>query len=255
MRHLHAWRWGPPDGRPVVCLHGVSGSGRHFGGLAERLPGCRVVSLDLLGHGSSPWEPPWGLDAQTAAVEASIDGGPATWIGHSYGGRVALEVAARRPDLVERIVLLDPAVWIPPHVALNAARSSLADRAYASFEQGIDRRFEESQLHRAPRNRVVADLRDHLVLSPDGRWRYRYSQSAVVVAYSDMCSSPPAFDRLVVPTLVVLGEQSFLPYLLLESHRSALGASLELVTVPGGHTVLWDALEETAAAVAQFVSG
>ena len=39
----------------------------------------------------------------------------------------------------------------------------------------------------------------------------------------------------------------------LEAHRKALGDLLEVVTVPGGHTVLWDALEETTAAIAAFL--
>jgi len=57
-----------------------------------------------------------------------------------------------------------------------------------------------------------------------------------------------------VPTLLVLGEQSYLPYdHLLDAHREALGDLLEVVTVPGGHSVLWDALDETAAAVAAFL--
>jgi pimeloyl-ACP methyl ester carboxylesterase len=57
-----------------------------------------------------------------------------------------------------------------------------------------------------------------------------------------------------VPTLLVLGSDSYLPYdHLLDDHRAALGDLLEVVVVPGGHTVLWDALEETTAAVTRFV--
>jgi hypothetical protein len=41
---------------------------------------------------------------------------------------------------------------------------------------------------------------------------------------------------------------------MLDAHREALGDLLEVVVVPGGHTVLWDALEETAAAVAGFLA-
>jgi hypothetical protein len=54
----------------------------------------------------------------------------------------------------------------------------------------------------------------------------------------------------------VLGADSYLPYdHLLDAHRDALGDLLEIVTVPGGHTVLWDALDETADAVASFLGG
>ncbi len=94
----------------------------------------------------------------------------------------------------------------------------------------------------------------HLVLDDDGRWRYRYCQAAVVAAYGEMASVPPPFEDARVPTLLVLGSQSYLPYdHLLDAHRTALGNLLSVVPVSGGHTVLWDALDETAAAIARFL--
>ena len=51
----------------------------------------------------------------------------------------------------------------PPAVALFAAENARRERAYVSFEEGIDRRYEESQLHGAPRELVEEELRDHLV--------------------------------------------------------------------------------------------
>lgn len=71
-----------------------------------------------------------------------------------------------------------------------------------------------------------------------------------------MASHPPSFEQVPIPTLLVLGESSYLPYdHLIEAHRAALGDLLEVVIVPGGHTVLWDALVETAEAVASFLRG
>jgi pimeloyl-ACP methyl ester carboxylesterase len=101
---------------------------------------------------------------------------------------------------------------------------------------------------------VENELREHLV-EENGAWRYRYTQACVVTAYSELTTAPPAFGAVRVPTLLVLGADSYLPYdHLLEDHRAALGDLLEVVTVPGGHTVLMDALDETAAAVADFLT-
>jgi lipase len=251
---LHVRSWGDPDAPPVVCLHGVTGSGRHFGRLAARLaPEYRVVAPDLLGHGDSPQEPPWRLADHVDAVEASV-GEARVWLGHSFGGRIAFEHAARHHDGVELLVLLDPAILLPAHVALWAAENARRERVYESFEAAVDRRFEESQLHDAPRALVETELRDHMVEDGDG-WRYRYTQACVVTAYSEMATSPPAFAEVRVPTLLVLGADSYLPYdHLLDAHRDALGDLLEVVMVPGGHTVLWDALDETADAVARFLA-
>lgn len=252
--HVHAWG---ADGAPtIVCLHGVTAWGGHFARLATALAAThRVVAPDLLGHGASPWEPPWRIADHLDAIEATLGDEPATWIGHSFGARLSLEQAARRPASVERLVLLDPAIVVPPHVALWAAENARRERAYESFEAAIDRRYEESQLHDAPRALVEAELRDHMVEDEDG-WRYRYTQACVVTAYSELATAPPPFDAVRVPTLLVLGAESYLPYdHLLDGHRAALGDLLRVVTVPGGHTVLWDAPEETADAVARFLAG
>ena len=179
---------------------------------------------------------------------------PSILVGHSFGGRLAFELAARAPKLVPKLVLLDPVIVIPGHVALSAAENARIDKSYVSFDELVERRYEESQLHRAPRELVVEDLASHVETGDDGRLRYRYSQSAVVAAYGEMASRPPRFEDVRVPTLLVLGERSYLPYdHLLEAHRAALGDLLEVVVVPGGHTVLWDALDETAEAIAAFL--
>jgi len=252
---LALYEWGDQDAPRVVCLHGVRNHGRHFARLAERLPRHRVIAVDLLGHGLSPWEPPWDIRAHCDAIVETVEDGPAAFVGHSFGGRLAFELAARSPELVPKLVLLDPAILLPGHVALAAAESARLDKSYVSFEELIDRRYDESQLHRAPRELVEEDLAPHVETGDDGRLRYRYCQSTVVAAFGEMASQPPRFEDVRVPTLLVLGEQSYLPYdHLLDTHSAALGELLEVVTVPGGHTVLWDALEETSAAIARFLA-
>jgi lipase len=248
--------WGNRGAGRVVCLHGVTGHGRHFTRLAARLvPRFQVIAPDLLGHGDSRREPPWSIDAQVEAVLATVGREPAVCLGHSFGARVAVELAVREPGFAAKLVLLDPAILLPPQVALFAAENTRAERAYTSFAEGIDRRYEESSLYSTERAALEAELESHLVRSEsDGLWRYRYCQSAVIAAYSDMASSPPPFESLRVPTLLVLGAHSYLSYEhLIDAHRAALGDLLEVVTVDGGHTVLLDAFEETATAIELFL--
>jgi lipase len=248
--------WGDPASPALVCLHGVTSHGRHFRPLAERLAGrFHVLSLDQRGHGDSTWEPPWHLEQYVEDALSVTPAEPSVWLGHSFGGRVAYEVAAAAPERVERLVLLDPAVRIPAHVGLTAAENARKDRSYASFAEGIDRRYEESVLTTAPREAVEAELVEHLVPDRDGRFRYRYCQSAVVAAYGEMTRGPPPFERVRIPTLLVLGKTSYLPYdLLLDAHAAALGDLLRVERLPAGHTVLWDAFDETAVAVESFLA-
>src|ERR1700730_14976186 len=135
---LHVHEWGATGAPPVVCLHGVTGHGRRFRRLAEERLTRRfhVLAPDLLGHGLSDWEPPWSIKAHLDAVLASLDRlevGAARWIGHSFGGRLVMELIARDRARVERGVLLDPGVLVPAPGALAPSRWSRRTSATTSF--------------------------------------------------------------------------------------------------------------------------
>src|SRR5437660_1988232 len=98
---LHLHEWGEPSAPPLVCLHGVTGHGRRFRKLAEERLAQRfhVLAPDLRGHGRSEWEPPWRLDTLIGDVLDTVGELRAAWLGHSLGGRLVLELAARQPGL------------------------------------------------------------------------------------------------------------------------------------------------------------
>jgi lipase len=252
---LHEHVWGPEGAPEVVCLHGVNAHGRRFRRLAEeRLADrYRVRALDLRGHGRSGWEAPWTIDAHVADVLETVTE-PATWIGHSFGGRILLEVAAREPGLVERAILLDPALWVPPGIALPIAESELTAPSFATVEDAIAARVESGGLAHTPRDFLEEEMGEHLVEGDDGRLRYRYSPEAVAAAYHEMTRRPPSFESLRLPTLLVVAALAKLVSAAeLELYRRALGDLLEVEVVPGGHIVLWDAYEATAAAIEGFL--
>ena len=258
MLHLH--EWGTPEAPAVVCLHGVIAHGRRFRKLAEDqlAASFRVLSPDLRGHGRSEWEPPWGLEEHIADVLELVDRlgvEQADWLGHSFGGRLVLEVAAREPQRVRRAVLLDPAVWVPPPIALDRAEGERRDRSFATVEEAIASRFHTSRLHHTPRELLEEEMFEHLERDTDGRFRYRYCQSAVVAAFGELAKPPPPFEAVRVPTLLVRGAESDVcPDVLVDVLVEGLGDRLRVETVPGGHIVLWDAFAETAEAVAAFLS-
>jgi lipase len=252
---LHVHEWGDRDAPPVVCLHGVNAHGRRFRKLAEeRLARrFRVLAPDLRGHGRSTWEPPWTLgrhvdDVREALAAREVD--RATFVGHSFGGRLTLELTAA--GLVERSILLDPAVWVPPPLALERAEALRADHAFATVEEALAARRPFSPL--APRELLDEELAEHLVAGEDGRLRYRYSQAAVIAAYGELAQPPPDWSLLQVPTLLVVGaDTDVVPRAVVDALRFELGDLLEVVTVPGRHIVLWDAFEETAGAIERFL--
>ena len=170
---LSVTEWGDPTGAPVVCLHGVTGHGRRFRRLARSA--ClthRVIGVDYRGHGRSGWEPPWSVEQHVADLVETADAlgiSGATWLGHSFGGKLVAELAARHPDRVERAVLLDPAMHVDPAVAGERADLTRADVSFASPEEAIEARLADGSLFTTPREVLEEEAREHLVEGPDGR--------------------------------------------------------------------------------------
>jgi lipase len=244
---LHTWTWGDERAPPVICLHGLTRYGGHFRHIAERrLGGFRVIAPDLRGHGKSPWDPPWSLEQHVADVLemlAALGLERAPFVGHSFGGRLILELP---PAAVERAVLLDPALQLEPSVALHVAEDTRADVSFGSLEEGVDQRAE--RLPFTPRELVEEELREHVERGDDGRLRYRFCRSAAVYGFAELVRGVRS-GPLEFPALVVLAAES---YLVSAEQLAALG-DVEVLRVPGGHSVLWDAYEQTADEVTRFL--
>jgi lipase len=246
---LSTIEWGDQAGAPVICLHGVTGHGRRFRRLAEeRLPARRVVGVDYRGHGRSGWEPPWSVEQHVADLVETADAlgiSGAAWVGHSFGGKLVAELAARHPDRVARAVLLDPAMQLDPAVAGERADLTRADVSFASPRDAVEARLADGSLFTTPRAVLEEEAREHLVEGPDGRLRWQYAPAAVIVAWSEMTEATPPWPRC--STLVVCGERSWI--------RVAVPriGNIEQVIVPGGHSVLWDDFDATADAIVRFL--
>lgn len=254
---LHVHEWGDRASPAVVCLHGVNAHGRRFRRLAEdRLASrFRVLSPDLRGHGYSDWEPPWTIATLAHDVLETLDAAGvrrADWIGHSLGGRLVLEIATLAPDRIDRVVLLDPAIQLLPHVGYDFAERERVELTFESPDEAIDARLDSGSL--APRELLEEEMSEHLVRSTDGRFRFRYCQAAVVSLYGELCTPPPPPETLRAQTLLLHSSDfGLVREGQIEAYRAALGDRLELTEVRGGHIVYWDAYDETAEAVDRFL--
>ncbi|HZO32517.1 MAG TPA: alpha/beta hydrolase [Chloroflexota bacterium] len=103
----------PSDGPSLVLLHGLGVSGQVWQGIG-RLMGsfARLVAPDLRGHGDSDKPSagylPRDYVGDIAALVAHEPSRPLAVIGHSLGAVVAALLAAERPELMEKLVLIDP---------------------------------------------------------------------------------------------------------------------------------------------------
>jgi len=246
---LSAYTWGDKSSPPVVCMHGITAHGLRFRKLAEEslADRYRVLSVDLRGHGSSSWEPPWTVETHVADVLETADAhgiGRAVWMGHSFGGRLAAEIVARAPERTVGSVLLDPALYVDPGTARAEADSYRADVSFATPQEAIQAKLATGAYLSTPQEIWDEEVEQHLEHGEDGRYRWRFSQLATICAYGEMSIHAPVPHADV---LVVIGERSWLPVQL-----PKLG-SIQVATVPGGHSVLWDDFDATATAIRRFL--
>ena len=121
----------------VALLHGFTQTGRSWGavGAALTAQGHRVVTVDMPGHGGSA---DVRADLNGSADLVTAAAGPATYVGYSMGGRVALHAALRSPAAVRGLVLIGATAGISED-ADRTARLAADERLAAELERdGVD---------------------------------------------------------------------------------------------------------------------
>jgi pimeloyl-ACP methyl ester carboxylesterase len=255
---LKAREWGAGNGEPILCVHGLTQHGGIFEPLAQRLvqDGARVVSLDLRGHGESGHDPPWTTETHVDDLLETADAlgvERATWIGHSFGGRMIAAVAERAPERVDRLVLLDPGLEVPADYALKSAEMDRLDWSFSSVDGAVNALLSSDSVVAAPREVVTAYVANELRPGPDGRLRFGYCPSTVVTAWSELVRPAPSVAPM--PTLIVRPVTSAIHNRADDRrYRDALGSQLTMAVVPHGHNVLWEAPSETEGAIVDFLA-
>ncbi|MBR0464966.1 MAG: alpha/beta hydrolase [Clostridia bacterium] len=191
------------EGKPLLLLHGWGGNADSFLPLIRDFEGRRqIIALDFPGHGQSD-EPdcPWSVDEYAAYIanflgELRVEG--ADIVAHSFGGRVAILLAAEWPRLVGKMILTG-AAGIPPrpsgkktararlYTALRSVASSgavgaiLGEEGQANLREKLVQRFGSA---------------DYRALTPSMRQTFNR------VIHQDLT---PSLSKIKAPTLLVWG--------------------------------------------------
>ncbi|OMC38708.1 alpha/beta hydrolase [Mycolicibacterium fortuitum] len=244
---LHVHRYGPTEAARLLLVHGLTGHGRRWKTLAEQhLPEVAVLAPDLLGHGRSSWAAPWTLDANVEALAALLDG-PTVVAGHSFGGAVALNLAAAHPDLVSKLVLLDPAVELDGEWMREIADAMLASPDYPDRAEARAEKANGSWGEVAPEE-LDRDLDEHLVELAGGRYGWRISIPAMMSYWSEL-ARPVALPPKGTPTVLVRATRTSPPYAgdgLINALNAHLGPDFTLLDWDCDHMVAQAKPAETA---------
>jgi len=222
---------------PLIVLHGLFGSSSNWNTIARDLSLRRpVVSLDLRNHGRSPHAPDMDYPAMAEDVEQFFrrhDIAHACVMGHSMGGKVAMQLALDNPTLVSRLIVVDiaPVNYTHDYGPVIAAMRRIQDMHIRQRDEA-DAVLAET----VPEAQVRGFLLQNLVHGKDG-YRWRVNLDAMENHLQSITGFPDARGRIWNgPALFVRGAQSDF---VTEDNRQAIASlfpKYSLVTVANaGH--------------------
>ena len=209
----------PTDRPPLVIAHGLFGSGRNWGVIARRLARTQdVVTVDMRNHGQSDWFPTQSyadMAGDLAQVIGTL-GGKADLLGHSMGGKAAMQLALTQGQLLRKLVVADIAPVAYGHDQSQHIRAMRAlDLTGLSTRGEADRRLQA--LIDAPGLRAF--FLQSLDLRAEGGPRWRLNFDVLEAEMPKIVGWPGTTGTFEGKTLFLTGGDSL--YVLPE-HRDAI---------------------------------
>lgn len=245
--HEVVWHeWGEPANPQVVlCVHGLTRTGRDFDVLGEALaPTHRVLAVDMPGRGESEWLAdkrdyafPTYLATLTALIAAS-GAACVDWVGTSMGGLLGIVVAAQPGTPVRRLVVNDVGTAIEPGALARIGEYVGRDPTFADF--AAIKAYVQAISPFGPHTDEQWDHLTRTVVSQraDGRWGFVYDPG-IAVPFREAAAPPdlwPLWDAVACPTLLLRGAQSDLLSSATAQAMAQRGPRPRLVEFPGvGH--------------------
>ncbi|WP_166269663.1 alpha/beta fold hydrolase [Marinobacter caseinilyticus] len=233
------------EGPPLILLHGLFGSLENLGGVAQRLQDqWQIHALDLRNHGRSPHTDTMDYTAMADDVIAYMDRqglDRAAILGHSMGGKTAMEVALANPGRVDHLIVADiaPVAYKPRHDAILEGMTQL-DLTQVQSRTDADRKLSDKVEALGVRQFLLKNL---VKVSDEERhqygqtaFRWRLNLPVIEASYSNLTAAPSAAGPFEGPTLFIKGADSAY---IQDKHREAvthLFPSAELRVIQGtGH--------------------
>jgi len=243
------------DGFPLIILHGFLGSLDNWRSVSKRLSvSYKIYNVDLRNHGQSPHDeimsyPIMGDDLREFLDEHQIF--EADMLGHSMGGKVAMQFALEHPARVAKLIVVDiaPKDYPPSQRSLLQALRDVKLQTFRSFGE-ID-----AALAPAVRSPVLRQFLLKNLARDAGTFRWKISLDALIKNYDELTKNIVVREPFNKPTLFIRGGQS--KYIQDEDLTiiKQLFPQAEISTIPNaGHWVHSDASSEFLQIVNGFLA-
>jgi esterase len=255
--NLHYLEWGNPGALPIVLLHGLCSNAHYWDFFACNVAAeYHLFALDQRGHGDSDWAESYGPREYALDLEAFFERlklSEFVLIGHSMGGINAITHAARHPDQVSALVIVDIGPEIPADGTKRMERERVSEpQAFGTKDEAISymRKLQPRQPESFIRHQIKYALRrkskDRLIFKYDKRllgtelrspkWLWQYVK------------------EIICPALVIHGTESDMLTAELAQNMAGCMAFGSVTHVVGaGHSLVGDNPEAFEAAVRNFL--
>jgi pimeloyl-ACP methyl ester carboxylesterase len=244
--------WGAPDNpRVLVCVHGLTRSGRDFNRVAAALSSVyRVVCPDVVGRGLSSWLanpayymiPQYVGDMVTLVARLGVES--VDWFGTSMGGLIGMAFAGLKDSPIRKMIVNDVGPHVEP-VALERIGSYLGQPvSFTTQQEVIDHAALLAQSFGPLTPEEWREINSPLVHERDGAWRFRYdpriaepfTKTTPELTALGEAALWQSFAAIEGPVLVVRGEQSDLLSRETVAQMIEKGRNVSSVEIPGvGH--------------------
>ncbi len=245
------------EGAPLIILHGLLGSLDNWQPLARRFgQRFKVFAVDQRNHGLSPHSEDIGFDAMAGDLREFMDAhalARAHLLGHSMGGKVAMQFALLHPECVDRLVVVDMAPRAyPPHHA-HALEALLAlDLSKFQRREELDGQLEKSIPEAEIRRFLLKNIRRD---AAGGAFRWKANVRGLLANYGRLTVALTSRQRFSKPALFVRGEKSdYISEGDLDSIRRLFPQAAVCTIADAGHWVHTDAPDTLFRNVAEFLA-
>lgn len=208
---LHYLDWGQPDAVPMLLLHGLCGNAHYWDFFAQGMKrDYHVLALDQRGHGDSSWAESYGPGDYISDLEALIAElrlNNIVLIGHSMGGINAVIYAARRPDQVSQLVIVD----IGPEIAAPGIKRMEEQHASEPQAFGSEEEVIKYMKQLEPRHSEVFiqhQVRYALKHDDKGRLTFKYDRTLRSIELRSPEWLWEYLKEVICPTLLLHGMES-----------------------------------------------
>ena len=253
----HVSEAGECDGPAILLLAGLASDGRSWQPIQSALGNqFRLIMPDNRGTGRTlPHNAPINFLAMVDDYAALLDHyelGPCIVLGHSMGASMALDLAARYPALVSRLILAAGSPTMPDHMKHLMGDLASLRRDDKNIERWYRLLF---QWLFAPSffadERTVMAAAQMSVAMPDGQSAEQFSAQVDALTKADLTS---AIAKVTCPTLVLNGEfdRFFHGFHEVKSFSDIAHSQIKILT-NAGHSLHWDQPEAFVNAVMAFL--